>query len=198
MTVDLPPINFVALAGGLLVIAGALGLLWRPIRRAWRRLDDFFADWNGQPSRPGHDKVDGMMEWRAQVTADVAEIKAWAGNGINSKVEALAAQTGENHAAIVEHIESADRTRLDLVDRIESLAEDVAESRDAAADAARLAGDTAVVAARELQKISGRMDDFDEKVTERLFTLEESERTLRAIVHEVGFDVDIPTPPDAA
>lgn len=52
-------------AGGLVLLAGALGVLvkgGRWVARIWVKIERFLDDWNGEPARPGRDAVPGMME----------------------------------------------------------------------------------------------------------------------------------------
>ncbi|GAA1221392.1 hypothetical protein GCM10009665_09500 [Kitasatospora nipponensis] len=50
--------------GALAGLAAALGLAWRltaGVRRITHRIDEFTADWNGTPPRPGVPAHDGVM-----------------------------------------------------------------------------------------------------------------------------------------
>lgn len=78
----------------------------------------------------------------------------------------------------------------DLGAQNEQLAGDLRETRRDLADAI-------LTLTNNQQRIEEQVDALNETVEHRLFPLEDAERTHRAMLHEVGFDVDLP-PDDAA
>lgn len=57
-------------AGGIVVVGGALGLLWRGTRSLAGLVGDvrdFLADWRGEPARPGVPERPGVMERLASI-----------------------------------------------------------------------------------------------------------------------------------
>lgn len=52
-------------AGGLVLLAGAMGVLvkgGRWVARIWTKIERFLDDWNGEEARPGRDAVPSVME----------------------------------------------------------------------------------------------------------------------------------------
>jgi hypothetical protein len=51
-----------AFSGTLLGVGALLAPLFRSMKKAQTRLDNFFRDWDGTPAEPGRDRVPGVME----------------------------------------------------------------------------------------------------------------------------------------
>lgn len=68
----------------------------RPVRRAWRRLDDFLGDWFGEPARPGQSARPGVMERLARVEERTAELKpAFGGSSLADAVNRIEEKVSE-------------------------------------------------------------------------------------------------------
>lgn len=173
----------VAIVGSGCMIAGfVLDRFVHPGRRVSKRLEEFFEDWNGKPERRSADgtkileaRKPGVVETLNVHTEDIAEIKSQLnGGGLGSKMTAL-------EGRVVEHIESADVARDELSNDIQAVKEQVGEIQRFSF---RLA--------QGQERLETAVQDVQEKVDGRLFELEESERGLRAVAHELGLPLDLP------
>lgn len=63
--------NLILQLGALAVALTALGLLMRAVYRAWKKVDAFLEDWNGEPARPGRAARPSMPARMAAVEKQV-------------------------------------------------------------------------------------------------------------------------------
>lgn len=148
-----------------------------------KRIHGFLEDWEGEPERrtpdgarlleerrPGMPERVATLEMRsANTETDVGEIKHLLNGG------GLGHQVAELDSKISDHIDQAGHTRSDIL-------KDIREAR-------QLVGEAVTVLTTNQQRLEEQIDALDGKVERRLFTLEESERTHRAILHEIGIPV---------
>lgn len=182
-----------AAAGVALAIGFGFARAFHPSRKVTRRFEEFLDDWNGQPERrtpdgeavlsprrPGVPERLGVMEQTQQ--GDSARLttieEKLNGGGLGSQLAAV-------DAKITDHIAGAEGTRDQILDEVAAVKEQVAETQRFTY---RLA--------QGQDELKTQVNRLDETVQDRLFVVEDAERTHRAMLHEVGFDIDLPTPPD--
>ena len=207
-------------AAGCTIAGFAIDRLLHPTRKISRRFEEFLDDWNGEPERrtpdgavvlkerqKGIPERMAIMEVAQQTSAEqLGEVKKLLnGGGLGSQMSEIGARVAQIDARSAEHIDQANATRDELVGRLDSQDSRLEESSAQARRAAELAGEAAATVSSEVQRlaegleaVSERVDALDIKVERRLFVVEDAERTHRAMLHEVGFEVDLPDPDDAA
>lgn len=150
------------------------------MRSAFRVLTGTSADVN-----QGVERVPSLGErMSAMEKAQQRVEKALNGGGLGSQMSALGAQVAQMDARQEEHLEMAESSK-------HSITQDIRETR-------RFVAEAVVTLTTNQQRLEERVGELDEKVEQRLFVVEDAERTHRAMLHEVGFDVDLPSPPDDA
>lgn len=168
----LTPETLGVLAAGCAVIGFTADRIFHPSRKISRRFEEFLNDWNGQPERLSpdgkfviHHRVPGVPERLATIETQLN------GGGIGAGLDRI-----ERRQADHENDAHAAREQLET---------DVRETRTFVAEAV-------TTLTTNQQQLEQRIDLIDRKVTDRLFTLEDAERGHRAMLHELGMDVDIP------
>lgn len=67
--------NLVLQLGAIAVAVVAILALMRSVYRAWKRIDAFLEDWNGEPARPGREKRPSMPERVARVEDRLTQVE---------------------------------------------------------------------------------------------------------------------------
>lgn len=69
-------LNEVLVGGGAIAAAmAAMGVLARFVWRAWRKVDAFLEDWNGEKARPGRDARPSMPERMSLVEGRLSNVE---------------------------------------------------------------------------------------------------------------------------
>lgn len=162
-------LGLIALRGGGQAIRVTLVWLWAKIRGA-------DTEWTGIRQAP---KEINRVERKVDALAvDVLDIKKLLNGG------GLGAAMVDLKGVVTDHIAGAETTREQLVDEQRELRRDLTD-----AVAALTAGQTRVE-----DELGQRIDQLKETVDRRLFVLEERDRAQTAVLHEVGFDTELPPP----
>jgi hypothetical protein len=66
--------EWVLAIGGLCVALAAIAVALRAVYRAWKKVDAFLEDWNGEPARPGRAEVPAMPARVAKLETTVAAV----------------------------------------------------------------------------------------------------------------------------
>lgn len=135
---------------------------------------------------------DQGIEERLGVGRRLSDLEALFRNGVHAKLDVLMALIDENQTIITDHITAADQTRSDLANRIDSLAGDVAESRDQASRAATLAGEAATTVSREVQTLKTEVASLHQRFDDEVLPTRQENEALRASLTEVLHDSDPP------
>ena len=167
---DIDPVGAIL---GLAALALALGTLHRyvvaPAVRMVNAVRHFLEDWNGQPERPGHDRVPGVVEQIRTVRAEVTP------NGGGSMKDALR-RVEDKLDGLEQRAEQLTQRADTNARNIEALKDGQAEAKDAAEKAAEAA------------------TDVDQRLTGLLEESQVREQTYLASLSEMGIDLD-PQPP---
>jgi len=183
------------MSGGILAGLGALCLVagfiidraLHPGRRLEKRFVEFLDDWNGHDAR-----VSGGVELEARKPPFIERMTAVErrtekiegllnGNGLGA---ALASLSGK----VDDHLTEAATSRDEILD-------DLREIRTDLTDAV-----TTLTANQQRieDSLGDRLERVEGAVANRLFVLEERDRMQTAVLHEVGFDTELPPPRDGS
>jgi hypothetical protein len=101
------------LAGLISVVAVIVGAVWamlKPLKRQADRIEAFWEDWNGEPARPGHSRVLGVMERLQSIDG---ELQRNGGNSLKDqvvetsrKLDELAQQNACEHTDLAGQIQN--------------------------------------------------------------------------------------------
>lgn len=160
----------------------------------------------GTPADPnqGVDRVKSLGERMTDMEQSQQRVeKLLNGGGLGAQMTDIGARMAQMDARQQEHLHHAETSKDEILGRIAAQDIQVAVTAAKAEQAALLAGEAATTVSSEVQRIataledvSERVEQLDETVVQRLFIMEDAERTHRAMLHEVGLDVDLPTLPD--
>ena len=67
--------NLVLQLGALAVALVAVGAFFRAVFRAWKKVDAFLEDWNGEPARAGREPRPSMPARMAHVELELGQVK---------------------------------------------------------------------------------------------------------------------------
>ena len=96
------------LISAIAVIVGAVWAMLKPLKRQADLIESFWEDWNGEPARPGHGRVPGVMERLQSIDG---ELQRNGGNSLKDqmvetgrKLDELAQQNASEHVDLANQI----------------------------------------------------------------------------------------------